>query len=82
MFSYSDLTEIQIAPIVAINNPPITFGVNLLFCKKKYDKTVIIISLQLDIIDVNKEEFFSLLINKQVSKSTQNEQLIKRITIK
>ena len=82
MFSYSDLTEIQIAPIVAINNPPITFVVNLLFCKKKYDKTVIIISLQLDIIDVNKEEFFSLLINKQVIKPTQNEQLIKRITKK
>ena len=73
-----DLKEIRIAPIVAIERPPITLFENLLFGKKIWDKTLIIISLQFDSIEVNKEEFFSLLINKQIIKPAQKKQLIKR----
>ncbi len=74
-----DLKEINIAPIVAINKPPTTFLLNLLFCKKKFDKTLIMISLQLDNIEVNNDEFFSLLINKHIINPTQKEQLIKSV---
>ena len=53
--------------------------VNLLLDKKKLDNTLIIISLQFDNIEVNREEFFSLLVNKHTINPAQKAQLIKSV---